>query len=380
MSLWTLEPRDPLVVRDGRPNRGRSESATLAFPFPGTIAGMVRTRLGSDERGVFDPTQDLAALRAVGIRGPLLARLDETGRHALYARAPRDALVAGPVLRRLAPRPLPAGALCDDAFAGEPVGLSSVTAEATGKPAGSPAAWWPWELLERWLSAPAAMEGLDAEALLAGALPPLPVEARAHVKLGETGTAEDEMLFQVHGLRFATEAREPLALAVDVAPSASGRALRTGIGPSGGERRLVRWAPAPALSLPALAAGVRAALAADAPSVRVRVVLLTPALFAAGWRPGAAPGQLLGPRHGVTPRLAAACVPRAETISGWDFEKRQPKETRRLVRAGSVYWLDLAGAPDDRGRWAEEVMMSNVSDAEQDRRDGFGLAVVGVGS
>jgi CRISPR-associated protein Cmr3 len=88
----------------------------------------------------------------------------------------------------------------------------------------------------------------------------------------------------------------------------------------------------------------------------------------------------LGTRFGIKPVLVAACVPRPETISGWDFAKRQPKRTRRVVRAGSVYWLDLEGGPDDRVRWAEEVMMSNVSDAPQDRRDGFGLAAVGVGS
>ena len=48
---WLLEPRDPLVVRDGRPNSGRSESRVLGFPLPSTIAGGVRTRLGSGARG-----------------------------------------------------------------------------------------------------------------------------------------------------------------------------------------------------------------------------------------------------------------------------------------------------------------------------------------
>ncbi len=128
--------------------------------------------------------------------------------------------------------------------------------------------------------------------------------------------------------------------------------------------------------------GVRDALSADVPSVSVRVVLLTPAVFAAGWKPGNDPeqNQLLASRAGVEPRLVAACVPRAETISGWDFALRRPKATRRLVSSGSVYWIDLEGTPQDRVAWAEEVMMKNVSDTEQDRRDGFGLAAVGVGT
>lgn len=376
MSLWTIEPRDPLIVRDGRPNNGRSESATLSFPYPSTIAGLVRTRLGSDEHGAFDPAQDLASLLCAEIRGPLLTRLDDGG---LYVSSPRDAVVFGSVLRRLSPVEPPPGTLFDDAFSGMPVELAPGHS-AAGKPAQSPA-WWPWDLFARWLAEPGALDGGDTKALLVNALVELPSEVRSHVKLTDTWTAEDGMLFTTRGLRFMTPAGEPLALAVDVdASKAAGRTLRAGIGPSGGERRLARWAPATSLSLPALPEGVRAALAAETPSVRVRVVLLTPAIFEEGWKPGSAPGQLLGARCGITPTLVASCVPRPETVSGWDFAKRAPKATRRLVSAGSVYWLDLAGKPDDRMRWAREVMMTNVSDGEQDRRDGFGLAAVGVGS
>jgi CRISPR-associated protein Cmr3 len=373
MSLWTIEPRDPLVVRDGRPNNGRSESSTLSFPNPGTIAGIVRTRLGSDEQGAFDTGQDLQALLRVAIRGPLLARLDDG---ALYVPPPRDALVSGTVIRRLRPIDRPRGALFDGAFGGEPVGLAPTNVRSVSK-AAMPPAWWRWDLFARWLADPDTLDG-NADALLGAGLPRLPVEARAHVKLTDTWTAEDGMLFQTRGLRFSTPDRKPLALAVDVdAAAVAGRTLRAGIGPSGGERRLVRWEAAPSLCLPSLPDGVRAALAAEATSVRVRVVLLTPAIFTEGWTPGAG---LLGTRCGVTSALVAACVPRAETVSGWDFAKQQPKKTRRLVRAGSVYWLDLKGAPADRVRWAEEVMMHNVSDEPQDRRDGFGLAAVGVGS
>jgi CRISPR-associated protein Cmr3 len=377
VSLWTLEPRDPLVVRDGRPNDGRSESATLPFPYPGTVAGMVRTRIGSDERGVFDTGQDLEALRRVAIRGPLLARPDAG---ILYVPRPHDAIVFGGAICRLGPIGRPEGAIFDDRLRGSPVGLRD--ARPSGKPAKAPA-WWPWDLFARWLAEPAGIEGQDAVGALGDCLGALPVEARAHVKLTETWTADEGKLFEVRGLRFSTDRREPhrrepLALAVDV--DAAGRTLRAGIAPGGGERRLVRWEPAPALLLPPLPGGVRAALEASAPRVRVRVVLLTPAIFAAGSTPGGGPQQLLGPRCGIKPEPVAACVPRPETISGWDFEKQRPKRTRRVVPAGSVYWLDLEGAPEDRVRWAEEVMMSNVSDVPQDRHDGFGLAAVGVGS
>jgi CRISPR-associated protein Cmr3 len=66
-------------------------------------------------------------------------------------------------------------------------------------------------------------------------------------------------------------------------------------------------------------------------------------------------------------------------VSGWSFEKetRGPKHSRRAAPAGSVYWLDLHDGvrAEDLVR---EVWMNCVSDDEQDRLDGFGVAVVGV--
>jgi len=148
MSLWTIEPRDPLVVRDGRPNSDRSESATLPFPYPSTIAGTVRTHLGSDEHGVFDPDQIPPLLR-VGVRGPLLIRL---GGGPLYVPRPRDALVSGGMLRRLVPRDPPPGALFDAELEGyRPIGLTHGSAQPAGKTQ-ERLAWWPWDVFETWLS------------------------------------------------------------------------------------------------------------------------------------------------------------------------------------------------------------------------------------
>ncbi len=373
MSLWTIAPRDPFTVRDGRPNNGRSESATLPFPYPGTIAGMVRTRLGSDEQGVFDPRQDVESLKRARVRGPLLASAGGD----LYAAPPRDAVIAGDVIRRLTPSPL-GGALTDARFQGELLRLGAGE-RSVGKSKGARLMFWPMSALLRWLGEPSSLEGKSVQEL-GGALPALPIEQRTHVKITATWTAEEGMLFQASGLRFTTERHEALALAVDVDTNEAGdRELRAGVGPGGGERRLVVWEPA-SLALPKLPERVRQVICADQPIVRVRVILLTPAIFNEGWKPGVLPGQLLSERLGVKPLLVAACVPRPETISGWDLHRGKPKRTRRMVSAGSVYWIDLLGSPEARARWADEVMMANVGDEEQDRRDGFGLAAVGVAS
>jgi CRISPR-associated protein Cmr3 len=90
---------------------------------------------------------------------------------------------------------------------------------------------------------------------------------------------------------------------------------------------------------------------------------------------------------------AVACG-RHQIISGWDLkhtEKRdgrtingRPKPTRRLVPAGSVYFVsfslnDAQLEPRQAlASWLERVWLHNISDHAQDRRDGFGLAAVGV--
>lgn len=110
---------------------------------------------------------------------------------------------------------------------------------------------------------------------------------------------------------------------------------------------------------------------------RARLVLLTPALFEKGvlpgWNGGAWP---LG--GSVKATVRAACVGRPAIVSGWDLAKGRPKPTKRLAPAGSVYFLELQGAKDDLRQWCDEAWLHCVSDAAQDRRDGFGLAALGV--
>ncbi len=94
--------------------------------------------------------------------------------------------------------------------------------------------------------------------------------------------------------------------------------------------------------------------------------------------PGAGPGQLLGSSDSLKVELVAAKVSRPETVSGWNFQKMEPKPTRRVVPAGDVFWGRLSGAPDARLTWLDKTWGECISDEEQDRLDGYGLAVVGV--
>src|SRR5436853_7921327 len=83
MTIWLVEPRDPLIVREGRPfgpDPGAS-ATSLPFPFPSTMAGGARTRSALDEDGTFKygrkDQKELDRLKEICIRGPLLVQLED---------------------------------------------------------------------------------------------------------------------------------------------------------------------------------------------------------------------------------------------------------------------------------------------------------------
>ena len=370
--LFTLEPRDALLVRDGRSmnaNVGRS----LPFPHPSTLAGVVRTRLGQGPGGLFDRGRAGALRREVSIAGPLLARLAPDGDTVLdvLAPAPADCVwfvddagrTAG---RRLAPRPaeeVVSGALTDLGAGAELCDFAG--AAPVGKPTRA-RPFWSWKPLLQWLTSP--RDGLvqgDVEGVEA-----FPRELRTHVTIdAATGTAEDGALFGTESVRLALERPPPLdgprvrvfdRFALLGSWQGPGK-LPRGLVPLGGERRGAFLEPVFGTAVPSLAAPPEIdKLRAGS---RARVVLLTPALFATGSFPDALRGA----------RVVAAKVDRPEVVSGWNFESNAPKPSRRMAAAGSVFWVEV---PTDT--WARDVWLTSVSDDDQDQRDGFGLAVVGV--
>ena len=374
MRTWLIEPRDGLAFRDGRPNTGGSQSRSLRFPMPQTVAGAVRSRAGLDAGGRFDLSRT-AAVKALRIQGPLLARGLAEGWELLVP-APQDGLweeqeaqsgtrsvkllhplhpLAGPCLR--------GGSVVADGLS--PVGLER---SPKGKPPKDVPAFWTWRHLMDWLARP---DRIGAESVLDHGQAPLIPEERLSVAIDpETGTYRHGALFGVASLIFRSsdhrmEGLKELALAFRTDAD-----LKPGPGFLGGRNKLaaVRQEGVPAwpTACPFLEDLAR--------QDRIRVILLTPGLFDRGWQPS----WLLEERHGLLPALKAARVDRPETLSGWDYELQQTKPTRRAVSAGSVFWLELGGTAEQRKAWVQELWMQPVSDGELDRRDGFGLAVMGV--
>jgi len=373
MATWIIEPRDPLIVRDGRPfgPTPGARAASLPFPFPSTTTGAVRTQAGLDANDVFD-TRRVEEVKQIAVRGPLLVELDGAGdvRSWLFP-APADALLldldplvkAKAVRKQLVPLQLPDGAQTNLPADLAPVGAVKPDSR---KPAEGPR-FWHWEQFAQWLTSPTDGE-CDLQKL--GHKGPTP-EQRTHVRVRpDTLTAEEGALFETRGLEFTSHDRQRLALAV-----LTDAALRPGWAFMGGERRLVIWRSSPA-EPPECPAAVRDAVVRNA---ACRIVLVTPAHFTAGYRPH----WVLQPRVGVTPTLRAMALPRAQVVSGWDLAARPkpaPKPTRRLAPAGTVLFLTLHGNKAALTRWADDLWMQCISDDEQDRRDGFGLAVLGAWS
>ena len=110
---------------------------------------------------------------------------------------------------------------------------------------------------------------------------------------------------------------------------------------------------------------------------QITMTLATPAFFRDGWKPGWLDEQLTGSPVQDGPRLAlvGVCIQRWRAVSGWSYKSGGPKPIRRLVPAGGVYYFESDSKDNSAlaGHW-----LKSVSDGEQERRDGFGLAVWGT--
>lgn len=379
-AVLEIQALTPLLFRDGRPFSAAEGAEThargWALPPPGTLAGFVRTQVGLDQKSGFT-ARDLYFLRDIPVYGPLLVREGE-----FLFPAPKDAVVyldegGRPQTMRLRPFSPPQGAGCN-----LPEGLLPLEVDRDVKPASGYAFWSAGEM-EKWLL---------SEEVSPSRRPGPPEETRVHVAIDpETGKALEGQLFSVAyrvleergsqgGVRALTlRARVALPNGARPAP----------LGHLGGERRpaAVRvledlsrswWDPPARIREKfqqldeAVARGEKA---------RVRLILATPGLFRGGWKPGwleaAGTGALHLPRGlaKVRLRLVAAAVGRREAISGWSLREKRPKPVRWVVPAGSVYFFEVEqGNPSH----LLESWLRPVSDAERDRKDGFGLALWGV--
>ena len=170
MSVWLVEPLDPLIARDGRPASVGGHFFTVSSPYPSMLAGAVRTRMGCED-GAFtlrgDALREL--LEKVIVRGPLLAEMQPEGDEILQwlAPAPRDQTIlrtpeGATILKRHVPHRLDPEEAAMDSL-GEagllPAGYRG--GDSHGKPPKDLPAFWRWAEFESWLTAPADRPAVD---------------------------------------------------------------------------------------------------------------------------------------------------------------------------------------------------------------------------
>jgi CRISPR-associated protein Cmr3 len=365
MSLKLVIPRDPLIFRDGKPFTAvpGEQAKSMLFPFPATLAGAVRTREGTKPDGEFDKNQIQNLLKNVSIRGPFLVELEENKITQWYFPAPADALlISKDEIFALAPLEVENGITDLDGK----LKLVGTKENVKDKPMKKAPLYWNWELMQKWLLNPE--DKLDFTNAIRGP----ESETRTHVSIDkDTQTALSGALFQTSGMEFIkknnklSESRQ-LALAVETSAT-----FGDGVDSLGGERRVVHWGSSdePLLDCPQ---NIKDQIKKDG---HFRLILVTPAYFIEGYLPAA-----FEKKYNL--EIQAVALPRYQTISGWDYAandgKGAPKETRRLVPAGSVYFIKF----NDESKienFIEEIWLNSICEKDsQEARDGFGIALLGT--
>ncbi|MDW8305414.1 MAG: type III-B CRISPR module-associated protein Cmr3 [Acidobacteriota bacterium] len=379
---WLIEPRDSLIVRDGKPfGLGAGNRAdSIQFPFPSTLIGAIRTRVGLEkiggDRGKFNGALSDEVQREISIKGPFLVEVRDTEVDLLVF-SPSDCVVFEVEDNSVNGELIPLLPLEKDKSyvtdLQEELHLCGLVRFEKAKPHRRAPRFWFWQKFEDWLKeAKVTTENLNSLGIFG-----LEKDRRIHVAIDyKKRAAREGMLFETRGLEFISVSssnqakfkRYAIALQVDYG-NFSERLVET-IAPLGGERRLAYWQKVN-LDLPCIPPEIKQKIVSEK---HCRLILLTPAVFEDGFLPK----WLLENVTELKIEIKAVALNRYQVISGWDFKKGKPKPTRRLCPAGTTFFLKLEGGEDSIEKWIDKVWFSNVSDDEQDRKDGFGLAALGV--
>jgi CRISPR-associated protein Cmr3 len=378
--------RDPLVARDSRPFGARqgNRMRSSGWLTPSVVAGSFRTALAKAADRGFDPTtqSDLLKIDVAGVL-PLVG--DE-----LYLPAPNDCVRddQGSVFWARPEETRP-----DEGADWLAEGLRPVLLDAKEdfKPEPVPA-FWPRSCYAEWLA------GTKINPRSGEFLGYPEEDLRDHVCLDpETGAAEEGLLFTTAGIgsrALPRQGRSPnpmrptgpprqhcfaevvLTARVENVPAWGKQALAnlSVWHPLGGERRLAHWRTATDEKAWPCPPKVLAALGN---TKHITMILATPAIFRDGWKPGWLAERLAGApfKDGPRLKLVGVCIQRWRAVSGWSYKEGGPKPIRRMVPAGGVYFFE---SDSNDNSVLDRHWLRSVSDGEQERRDGFGLAIWGT--
>lgn len=365
--ILDIHAPSPLLFRDGKPfgAAGGTETTarSLPVPLPSTLAGFVRTQIGTASGWTWNQ-HDLEKTHTIPVAGLL------TRDCKIVLPTPRDAVIYkddGRIrITQLKPLSKLENAGTDAPEGIMPLGVPDNIKAETGY------AFWTQEDMTTWLKGetpnPTSLEKIEG----------LPLETRVHVAINpKTLSVQEGQLFSVAYRSF--ESKSELGhhtWSIRTRVTTPENTQISSIGHLGGERRIVAleekdhaawWNCPPELK------------AAILKSTHLKLVLATPAVFKHGWKPAwlesTDSANMPKGLYGVGLELVSAAVGKREPVSGWNIRENSPKAVRYMVPAGSVYFFKI---PDGQQEKILENWLKPVSDNEQDRKDGFGLALWGV--
>jgi CRISPR-associated protein Cmr3 len=324
-----IDPLDVLYVRGNKLfGAAGDHGAALMPPWPSLAAGALRSRMLVDH-GI-DPAEFAAGHCPSGALGEALGTVTQPGRFRVnlltlaqrdgtpYFPLPADTVVIAGQVACLQPRmahralqssyPLPQWPMLQQASAGKPE-----------------SGWWlTLAGLNRWLAGGVPQpDELIASHQLWRYDARLGIALESHARTAATGqiyTAEAVALSQDIGFLVGVDGVEDPLLPASGLLRFGGDGRGAQISPARAPQWTIDWARIDR-------------------ERRFKVMTLTPGLFANGWIWLEGEDGLW--RFGQSQaRCVAACVQRAEVVSGWDLANQCPKPAQRTVPVGAVYWFE----------------------------------------
>ncbi len=368
IKILDIHAPSPLLFRDGKPFSAASGTETsarsLPVPLPSTLAGFIRTQVGIGRTWKWDE-HNLKEAHTIPVAG-LLTRDCE-----IVLPAPRDAVIIKDdgKIRITKLKPL---AKLENAGTDAPEGIMPLDVPENLK-AETGYSFWTSENMTTWLmnKTPETLEKIEG----------LPLETRVHVAIDPKRlSAEEGQLFSVGYRSFESKSESGHhTWSIRTRVKIPDNTQISSIGHLGGERRAVTLQELDEQDRSVWFDCPKELKTAILGSTHLKLVLATPAIFTHGWKPAwlerEDSANMPKGLHGLKLKLISAAVGRREPVSGWNMRENSAKTVRYMVPAGSVYFFELLEGNPEK---ILENWLKPVSDNEQDRKDGFGLALWGV--
>lgn len=379
---YSIQTKDQLVLRDGKPfgEEKNFGGSSYGWVMPHTLAGMVRTSIGFAKGGrdYFKSEENILKSWNIEI-GKIMYVATYGNKKELLMPPPAD-VVFTKVDEKIRVNQLDYVKIPEncgtDILNGDWLVPSMDSIE---KPAKNVPQRWNWSSFIQYAGGNMTNGSIFAADDI-GIMQPV-MDVRIHNGIERsTHSTGNGLLFANKQLYMASRRSDGSVVSLEISFDVS-EPMPTGEAFLGGERKTVHVDES-TISFPA------------APDVFanqkfVKLILATHGKFG-GWCPewlkpnleASSIDYVAVPGTEIKVRLRSACVNGWDGVSGWDYASKNkggngmPKAMSKLVRAGSVYLLELQDASQSKA--LVEYLWGNSLCEGQEKKDGFGLVVAAL--